>query len=43
MRVPQSFLEGFLIFLFLIPLAMFYAVKWLVKGIILLAAELRKT
>ncbi len=43
MRVPQSFLEGFLIFLFLIPLAMFYAVKWLVKGIILLAVAIRKS
>lgn len=36
MRVPRSFLEGFIMFLFLIPIAVYYIVKWIIKGIVIL-------
>lgn len=41
MRVPQSFLEGLIMFLLLIPIALFYILKWLIKGIVVLIATMK--
>lgn len=41
MRVPQSFLEGFIMFLFMIPIAVYYIVKWIIKGIVILVVAIR--
>lgn len=41
MRVPQSFLEGFIMFLFLIPIAVYYIVKWIIKGIVILIVTIK--
>lgn len=41
MRVPRSFLEGFIMFLFLIPIAVYYIVKWIIKGIVILIVTIK--
>lgn len=41
MKVPQSFLEGFIMFLLLIPIAAFLAIKWIVKGIVTLIVTMK--
>lgn len=41
MRVPQSFLEGFIMFLLLIPIAIFLVIKWIIKGIVVLIATIK--
>ena len=40
MRVPRSFLEGLIMF-FLLPIAVYYLLNWLIRGIILLIAALK--
>lgn len=41
MRVPRSFLEGFIMFLLLIPIAVYYIVKWIIKGIVILIVTIK--
>lgn len=41
MRVPRSFLEGFIMFLFMIPIAVYYIVKWIIKGIVILIVTIK--
>lgn len=41
MKVPQSFLEGFIMFLLLIPIAVFLVIKWIVKGIVTLIVTMK--
>ena len=41
MRVPRSFLEGFIMFLFMIPIAIYYIVKWIIKGIAILIITIK--
>lgn len=41
MRVPRSFLEGLIMFFLLIPIAVYYLLNWLIRGIILLIAALK--
>lgn len=41
MKVPQSFLEGFIMVLFMIPVTIFLIIKWLVKGIIVLIMTIK--
>jgi hypothetical protein len=42
MRVPRSFLEGFIMFLLLIPIAIYYLIKWIVKGIAVLIIAIKQ-
>lgn len=41
MGVPRSFLEGFIMFLFMIPIAVYYIVKWIIKGIAILIIAIK--
>ena len=43
MRVPQSFVEGFIFFLLMIPIGAFYLIKWIVKGIAVLVIAIKET
>lgn len=40
-RVPRSFLDGFVMILLLIPIAIFLAIKWIIKGIIILIVTIK--
>lgn len=42
MRVPQSFLEGLIMFLLLIPIAVYYLLVWIIKGLITLVVMLKE-
>lgn len=42
MKVPQSFLEGFIMFVLLIPIGIFYLIKWVIKGIVILVITFKQ-
>lgn len=42
MRVPQSFLEGLIMFFLLIPIAVYYLLVWIIKGLITLVVMLKE-
>lgn len=42
MRVPQSFVEGFIFVLLMIPIGVFYLIKWIIKGITVLVIAIKE-
>ena len=42
-RVTQSFLEGVIFVLLLIPVAIFFLIKWIVIGIIAICASAKQS
>ena len=42
MRVPQSFLEGFIFTLLMIPVGIYFILKWIIKGIIVVVVSISK-
>lgn len=42
MRVPQSFVEGVIVFLMMIPIVIFYLVKWIVIGVVFLIIQIKR-
>ncbi len=42
MRVPQSFVEGFIFVLLMIPVGIFCLIKWIIKGIAIIMIALKE-
>ena len=42
MRVPQSFVEGFIFALLMIPIGVFYLMKWIIKAIAALVIAIKE-
>lgn len=42
MRVPQSFVEGFIFVLLMIPIGVFYLIKWIIKAIAVLVIAIKE-
>lgn len=41
MRTPRSTLEGLILVLLLIPIGIYYLIKWIVQGIVLLVVSIK--
>lgn len=42
MRVPKSFLEGFIFTLLMIPVGIYFILKWIIKGIAIVVVSISK-
>ncbi len=41
MRTPRSTLEGLILVLLLIPIGVYYLIKWIVQGIVILVVSIK--